>query len=113
MNFVHIQVFKRSGGISKRTKKSPKPKRASFASTAPVDIPTPPSDSSPPPTTDQGATSLSPPLDDRVPTQSEPATQGEDSHPPTQDDTEETVSRDGLSLDLKDPGGDTQRYGFA
>jgi hypothetical protein len=48
-----------------------------------------------------------------VPTQSEPATQGEDSHPPTQDDTEETVSRDGLSLDLKDPGGDTQRYGFA
>ena len=105
-----FQVFKRSGGISKRSKKSPKPKRASFASTAPVDIPTATSDSSPPPTTDQGATSLSPPANDRVPAQTEDVTtQGKDNQPPSQEGMEETVSRDGLSLDLKDPGGDTQR----
>ena len=34
-----FKVFKRSGGISKRNKKSPKPKRASFATTTPIDIP--------------------------------------------------------------------------
>ena len=119
-------MFKRSGGISKRNKKSPKPKRASFATTTPIEVPT--SGSSPPPSTDSVAASSSPPANDRVPTQTEdsspqgeddhPPTQGEDVHPPTQegDDhppthegTEERVSHDELSLDLNDPSGETQR----
>jgi hypothetical protein len=116
-NLHFVQVFKRSGGISKRNKRSPKPKRASFATATPIDVPTPASDSGPPPSTDQVTTSSSPPTNDRVPaepeddgTQGEDSnTQGEDSHPPTQEYTEEPVTRDGLSLELNDPGGDTQR----
>ncbi len=121
-------MFKRSGGISKRNKKSPKPKRASFATTTPIEVPTSTSDSSPPPSTDPVAVSSSPPANDRVPTQTEdgsaqgeddhPPTQGEDVHPPTQEGndhppthegTEERMSHDELSLDLNDPSGETQR----
>lgn len=116
-NLHFVQVFKRSGGISKRNKRSPKPKRASFATATPIDVPTPASDSGPPPSTDQVTTSSSPPTNDRVPAEPEDdgtqgedsSTQGEDSHPPTQEDTEEPVTRDGLSLELNDPSGDTQR----
>ena len=110
LDFYLIQVFKRSGGISKRNKKSPKPKRASFASTTPIDIPPTASDSSPSTNTDQVASS-SPPPNDRVPTQTEgDKTQGDENPPPTQEG-DEPPTRDGLTLELNDPGCDTQRLG--
>ena len=74
-----------------------------------MDVPPTASNPSPPANTDQEATS-SPPTNDRVPTQAEgDNTQGDENPPPTEEG-EGPPTRDGLALELNDPGGDAPRY---
>ena len=102
-NLIHcmyvFKVFKRSGGISKRNKKSPKPKRASFATTTPIDIPSVTSNNVPVAADTELSKAQTPAADTEKTHQPEEVKQ-EEGQLELDQQLQDRVPSDGLSLDL-------------